>query len=94
MRNMADPTQNFIVKNFFLQGYRNRTGTVDSRLPIKPCILKHVIASLQYTASSYFVHVLMKSMYLLAFHCFLMIGEFTAPIDKNCHLLSVQSVFC
>lgn len=49
---------------------------------------------LQYTASSYFVHVLMKSMYLLAFHCFLMIGEFTAPIDKNCHLLSVQSVFC
>lgn len=86
---MADPTQNFIVKKNVC-----KVITVDSRLPIKPCILKHVIASLQYTASSYFVHVLMKSMYLLAFHCFLMIGEFTAPIDKNCHLLSVQSVFC
>lgn len=78
MRNMADPTQNFIVKS-----YRNRTGTVDSRLPITPCILKHVIASLQYTTGSYFVHVLMKSMYLFAFHCFLMIGEFTASKDKN-----------
>lgn len=31
-------------------------------------------------------------MYLLAFHCFLRIGEFTASKDKNCHLLSVQSV--
>lgn len=92
MRNMADPTQNFIVKQMFAR--LNRTGAVDSRFPIKPCILKLVIASLQYTASSYFVHVLMKSMYLLAFHYFLMIGEFTAPIDKNCHLLSVQSVFC
>lgn len=91
IRNMADPTQNFIVKKC-LQGYRNRTGIVNSRLPITPYILKQLIASLQYTASSYFVRVLMKSMYLLAFHCFLRIGEFTASKDKNCHLLSVQSV--
>lgn len=62
IRNMADPTQNFIVKKC-LQGYRNRTGIVDSRLPITPCILKQLIASLQYTASSYFLRVLMKSMY-------------------------------
>lgn len=67
-------------------------GIVDSTLPITPCILKQLIASLQNTASSYVVRVLMKSMYLLTRHCFLSIGEFTASKDKNCHLLSVQSM--
>lgn len=31
-------------------------------------------------------------MYLLAFYCFLRIGEFTASKDRNCHLLTVQSL--
>lgn len=65
---------------------------MDPRLPITPSILKQLIVSLPHTASSYFVHVCMKSMYLLAFYCFLRIGEFTASKDRNCHLLTEQSV--
>lgn len=52
------------------------------------------MASLPHTISSHIVPVFMKSMFLLAFHCFLRIGECTASKDKNCHLLTVQSVQC
>lgn len=79
---MTDPTQIYIVKEC-LQCYRNRMGKVDSRLPKTPFILKQLIASLQYSASSYVVRVLMKSMYLLEFHCFLRIGELTASKDNK-----------
>jgi hypothetical protein len=88
---MNDPTHNFLVKKC-LQGYKNKSSSVDSRLPITPSILKQLISSLPYTSKSYFVHVLIKSMYLLAFHCFLRIGEFTSSQGGHAHLLTVQCV--
>jgi len=91
IKNIQDPTQNFVVKKC-LQGYQNKKRALDIRLPITPSIMKQLIISLTHTRKSYFARVLFKSMYLLAFHCFLRIGEFTQSKGKNDHTLQVQSI--
>ena len=91
INNIDDPTQSFVVKKC-LQGYQNKKGSNDTRLPITPSIMKRLISSLQITTKSHFSLVLFKAMYLVAFHCFLRIGEFTYTKGRNEHLLTVNNV--
>ena len=51
-----------------------------------------MVQSLSHTANSKFLSVLLKAMYLVAFHCFLRLGEFTSHTGKNNHLLKVENV--
>ena len=50
--------------------------------------MKRLISSLQITTKSHFSLVLFKAMYLVAFQCFLRIGEFTYTKGRNGHLLT------
>ena len=92
LNNYPDPTQNFVVKKC-LQGYKNLRPSIDARLPITPKILKDIVSSLIHTCHSCFLRILLKSMYLLAFHAFLRVGEFTcSKAGKNGHMLLVEDV--
>ena len=92
LNNFNDPTQNFIVKKC-LQGYKNLRPSLDARLPITPKILKDIIASLKYTCSSNFLQTMLKAMYLIAFHAFLRVGEFTCSnAKKTGHTLCVEDI--
>lgn len=93
IKNIPDPTSNFLVKKC-LQGYNNKMGKADSRLPITQHILKKLCKSLEFTASSAYVRTMIKSMFLLAFHCFLRIGEFTYSnlSSNNSHLLQTGAI--
>lgn len=90
MRNVPDPTSNFIVKKC-LQGYQKCAGTSDTRLPITPIVLRSIVGSLDLTTNSHFIRLMLKSMYLLAFHAFLRVGEFTVN-GKSTQMAS--SVVC
>ena len=77
IKGFPDPTQSFVIKKC-LQGYQKERATNDHRKPIALNILCNLIASLKHTTSSEFLRVMLKAMYLLAFHAFLRIGEFTS----------------
>ena len=77
IREWADPTQNFLIKKC-LQGYQKEKPSTDQRRPITTNILKKLIESLQQTTCSQFTRILLKAMYLLAFHAMLRVGEFTS----------------
>lgn len=70
---MEDATQNFLL-NVYKVIKIKQANISGPEVPITPFFLKQLIVSLTYTARSYFVHVRMKSMYLVAFICFLGIG--------------------
>ena len=76
MAGFKDFSENFAIKKS-LQGYRKLGAKADTRLPITPSILKHLVQSLLHTGFSKFLQVLLKAMYLLAFHAFLRVGEIT-----------------
>lgn len=62
-------------------------------LPITPCILKKkLIAFLPHTVSSHIVPVFMKSMFLLAFHCFF--KDWRMYSFKRQKLSSTYSTIC
>jgi hypothetical protein len=54
------------------------------------------LGSLQYTCKSNFVKVLIKAMYLLAFHAFLRVGEITGrlPPQENCMTANNLNFIC
>ncbi|KAH3781769.1 hypothetical protein DPMN_159673 [Dreissena polymorpha] len=73
---MVEPTQNFAVKKC-MHGYTYRLKSPDKRLPITPDLLARLVQSLHFTSNSVFHRILVKAMYLLAFHAFLRVGEIT-----------------
>ena len=85
IRSVADPTNHFVIKKC-MQGYRNKSHKGDKRLPITPDILRLLVASLVHTLPSHFERLLIKAMYLLAFHAFLRISEMTvSPHNLTFH---------
>ena len=82
IRQFQDPTESFIVKKC-LKGYQKLKSSNDVRLPITPEILYKLVQSLQHVSNSYFLRILFKAMYLLAFHAFLRIGEITAKSHSD-----------
>ena len=73
---MPDPTQHFVTKKL-LAGAQKLPGKPDTRLPITPRVLCQIVDSTQFIASSAYLRYMLQSMFLLAFHAFLRIGEIT-----------------
>ena len=74
LANCSDPTQSFIVKKI-LKGTQNLAKTSDSRLPITVQILQNIIKALDHTVPIFYNRIMLKSIFLLAFHSFLRLGE-------------------
>ena len=90
MRNLFDPTQNFVVKKC-LQGYQKIKSQSDTRKPITSTILKRLITSLSHTTNSHFIRVTLRAMYLLASYAMLRVGEFTTS-SKTTAILHMEDV--
>ena len=81
---MPDPAQHFIIKKL-LAGAQKLSGKPDTRLLISPAVLYTIIvdSTLFIVSSAYWRHML-QSMFLLAFHAFLRIGEITVHSRNKC----------
>lgn len=88
---MPDPSSSFLVKKS-LQGYHNDKKTRDSRLPITPHILRRLLDSLPFINPSFFIQTMLKAMYLVAFHAFLRVGEFTTSSSSLSNNLLISDV--
>lgn len=71
---IEDPTASFIVTKM-LKGCENLRKSVDTRLPITKTILEKLIAALDLCIKEFAVRILLKAIFLLAFHAFLRLGE-------------------
>ena len=72
----VDPTQLFVIKKL-LSGAHKLSGKPDTRLPITPTVLHKIVDATKYIVSSAYLRNMLQSMFLLAFHAFLRIGEIT-----------------
>lgn len=86
-----DVTQSFVIKKP-LQCLRKIGDKRDTRLPITYLILQQLIASLQHTSSSFFLKILLKAMYLIAFHAFLRVGKITQTTSVAQNNLQFHSI--
>ena len=82
-----DPTDSFLIRKS-LQAARRISPTYDSRLPITEEILHRLISGLSCTISTQYRKALYRSMFLLAFHAFLRVGEVT----RSEHTLQFEDV--
>lgn len=94
IQNLPDVTQLYLVKKA-MQGYHRMRPSADNRLPVTMHVMTGLVKSLQFTCTSFFERVLIKTMYLLAFHAFLRVGEFTSsnknmPILQRHHVLELN----
>lgn len=80
--NLKDPTKHFLLSKM-LKGIQKLKPTHDIRLPITPTILLKIITALPHVIPKYFNRVLFQSMFVLAFHAFLRIGEFTVTQNNT-----------
>ena len=79
---LADPTSAFVVKKL-LQGASKLRPSVDHRAPITKEILHSLVRSASSITDCFYNSVLISSMYLLAFHAFLRIGEIAVTSVRN-----------
>lgn len=93
MRSLPDPADSFIVKQV-LKGCRNLRPSQDGRLPITSDILGKLVGALDSVCPSFVLRVTLKSMFLLAFHAFLRVGELTvtSSTDPGTNLLRAANV--
>lgn len=75
-----------------LQGFQKIKPSLDSRLPITPNILKSLLQALEHTTSSFFIKLLLRAMFLVAFCAFLCIGEITKTSGATQHYILFQNV--
>jgi len=88
-----DPLHNFVIKKI-LEGTRKLAPSADKRLPITIPILHRLIDAIQVTLSTqHYTKLLLTSMFLLAFHAFLRIGEITTR-NKNDTTSTLQARDC
>lgn len=71
-----DTTRVFIVQKI-LEGFKREKHVKDVRKPITVVILKDILVSLQFICTSHFETQLFYAAFLLAFCCFLRVGEVT-----------------
>jgi hypothetical protein len=90
-----DPTQSFLIKKI-LVGVSKSIPSKDLRSPITPSLLQALVSSCSPISTSQYIASLLSSMYLLAFHAFLRVGEITVThsgaINPNLLHLSHVSV--
>ena len=75
LANVIDPTASFLVKKLLLGCQKNKSG--DSRCPILPSMLYKLVDHIHCVTSDMYIQVMLRCMFLIAFHCFLRIGEYT-----------------
>jgi hypothetical protein len=78
----VNPTDNFMVKKL-KEGCRRANPRSDGRLSITPNILTSIIQKLTSVCKSQFEVYLFRAAFLLAFFCFLRVGELTCPRKKG-----------
>ena len=88
---VTDPNQHFLVRKM-MAGARKLKPQRDVRLPITTAILRLLIQAVDATAESPFYNVLLKAMFLLAFHALLRVGEFTTATSGPQHTLQYGDV--
>ena len=79
---MSDPTQSFLIKKL-ITGARNLIPQGTVRQPIMSDNLSLLVKSANFVSSSMYQASMLKAMYLLAFHAFLRVGEFTVSANKT-----------
>lgn len=90
--NMQDPTQAFITRKI-LKGCKSSVPTKDTRLPITPDILQKLLQALAHTVPQYSLRILLRALFLLAFHAFLRLGEVAAKtLNNSKHVLQRSDV--
>ena len=88
----VDPTAAFIIKKL-LHGASKLRPSLDCRAPVTKTILHSLVRSATHTTDCCYNNTLICSMYLLAFHAFLRIGEMVAGSAKKSHtVLQVDQV--
>lgn len=88
--NLPDPTQAFVTKKI-LKGCQALGQRKDTRLPITAPILQKLLAALEHTVSQYPLRLLLRAVFLLAFHAFLRLGEITVKSLKSKHQVLQRS---
>jgi integrase len=81
---LHDPTQVFITKKI-LKGCQASASSRDMRLPITPNILQRLLDALVHTVPQYSLRILLRALFLLAFHAFLRLGEVTVKSLQSPH---------
>ena len=89
--NWPDPANNFIVQKMLI-GIQKNCGTVDTRRPILPPLLKKLVLSVKSVVSHSYDQKLFQAMFLLAFHAFLRIGEITFSPSSPDNILKISDV--
>ncbi|KAK7504500.1 hypothetical protein BaRGS_00004366 [Batillaria attramentaria] len=83
----TDPSESFLVKKTLVAVRKTRLPGA-KRLPITDDILHRLLSSLHRAVGSSYQRCMYRSMFLLAFHAFLRVGEITHSV----HNLQVNSV--
>ena len=78
----ADPTASFVIKKL-LHGASKLRPSVDYRAPVTKDILHSLVRSAPHVTDCFYNNTLVCSMYLLAFHGFLRIGEIVVSSARN-----------
>ena len=74
---LPDPTHSFIVRKT-IKGTHNLAKSGDIRLPITKSILIKLLSALHHTVQEADTRVLLSTIFLLAFHAFMRLGELVA----------------
>ena len=88
--NLADPTKQFLVQKMML-GVQKAQPRADTRLPIMKATLKLLVQSVRNECNKY-SGCMFSAMYLLAFHAFLRVGEFTVKGPNSPHTLQLNQI--
>ena len=83
---LQDPTQTFIAK-IILKGCQASVPMRDTRLPITPNILRKLLNALAHIVPQYSLRILLRALFLLAFHAFLRLGEVAVKSLQKSHLV-------
>ena len=92
IKGFADPCKHFLIIKA-VTGARNLSRSIDVRLPITRAILRTLIDALPDTIRDSYEIKLLKSMFSMAFHGFLRIGEMIPRARKlACQALSINDI--
>ena len=79
---LEDRTHSFLIRKI-LKGCKNLGGAKDTRLPITKNMLARLLGSLTHTVNKPPFKLLLKSIFLLAFHTFMRMGELVCTTNSD-----------
>lgn len=91
LHGLPDLPSHFLIQRM-LRGARRLSAVPDTRCPITFDILKEILRALTNVSYSFYQRKLFYSMFLLAFHAFLRVGEITNRTSSNPNLLQLSDV--